>query len=97
MPAVDAVIGNVPFADLKLEYQGQRHSLHDFFILKSLDALKPGGVMAVVTSHYGSVANYRKQESLDSQVIDFPVHDFRILPRKGNFATEPIKVHRRRP
>jgi len=37
----------------------------------------------------GSVANYRKQESLDSQVIDFPIHDFRILPRKGNFATEP--------
>ena len=36
----------------------------------------------------GSVANYRKQESLDSQVIDFPIHDFRILPRKGNFATE---------
>jgi peptide/nickel transport system substrate-binding protein len=26
---------------------------------------------------------------LDSQVIDFPTHDFRILPRKGNFATEP--------
>jgi 2-furoyl-CoA dehydrogenase large subunit len=37
----------------------------------------------------GSVANYRKQESLDSQAIDFPIHDFRILPRKGNFATEP--------
>jgi predicted ATPase len=27
---------------------------------------------------------------LDSQVLDFPTHDFRILPRKGNFATEPI-------
>jgi len=37
----------------------------------------------------GSVANYRKQESLDSQVLAFPIHDFRILPRKGNFATEP--------
>jgi hypothetical protein len=37
----------------------------------------------------GSVANYRKQESLVSQVLDFPIHDFRILPRKGNFATEP--------
>src|SRR5262249_8391777 len=38
----------------------------------------------------GSVANYRKQESWDSQVLDFPIHDFRIVPRKGNFATEPI-------
>src|SRR5215813_11070876 len=37
----------------------------------------------------GSVANYRKQESWDSQVLDFPIHDFRIVPRKGNFATEP--------
>jgi hypothetical protein len=36
----------------------------------------------------GSVANYRKQESLASQVIDFPIHGFLILPRKGNFATE---------
>jgi LysE type translocator len=43
---------------------------------------------------WGSVANYRKQESLDSQVIDFPIHDLRILPRKGNFATEPkIVLH----
>jgi hypothetical protein len=35
-------------------------------------------------------SDYRKQESLDSQVIDSPIHDFRILPRKGNFATEPL-------
>src|SRR2546427_5965039 len=49
---IDAVIGNVPFADLKLEYAGTRLSLHDFFLAKSLDALKPGGVLALVTSHY---------------------------------------------
>jgi SAM-dependent methyltransferase len=49
---IDAVIGNVPFADLKLEYAGARLSLHDFFLAKSLDALKAGGVLALVTSHY---------------------------------------------
>src|SRR5882672_7711018 len=49
---IDAVIGNVPFADIKLEYAGTRLSLHDFFLAKSLDALKPGGVLALVTSHY---------------------------------------------
>lgn len=49
---IDAVIGNVPFADLKLDYQGQKLSLHDFFFAKSIDALKPGGVLALVTSHY---------------------------------------------
>ena len=49
---LDAVIGNVPFADVKLDYRGQKLSLHDFFIAKSLDALKPGGVLALVTSHF---------------------------------------------
>ncbi len=46
---IDAVIGNVPFADLKLDYHGQKLSLHDYFFAKSVDALKPGGVLALVT------------------------------------------------
>jgi N12 class adenine-specific DNA methylase len=49
---IDAVIGNVPFADLKLDYHGQKLSLHDYFFAKSVDALKPGGVLALVTSHF---------------------------------------------
>jgi N12 class adenine-specific DNA methylase len=49
---IDAVIGNVPFADVKIEYRGQKHSLHDFFFAKSIDSLKPGGVLALVTSHF---------------------------------------------
>ncbi|QEL14812.1 DEAD/DEAH box helicase family protein [Limnoglobus roseus] len=52
LPLLDAVIGNVPFADVKLDFKGQKLALHDFFIAKSLDALKPGGVLAVVTSHF---------------------------------------------
>ena len=49
---IDAVIGNVPFADVRLEHRGLRLSLHDFFFAKSIDALKPGGVLALVTSHF---------------------------------------------
>ncbi len=49
---IDAVVGNVPFADLRLDYQGQKLALHDYFLAKSVDALKPGGVMAMVTSHF---------------------------------------------
>jgi SAM-dependent methyltransferase len=49
---IDAVIGNVPFADLRLDYHGMRLALHDFFLATSLEALKPGGVLALVTSHY---------------------------------------------
>jgi N12 class adenine-specific DNA methylase/SAM-dependent methyltransferase len=51
LPAIDAVIGNVPFADVKLDHQGQKFSLHDYFFAKSVDSLKPGGVLALVTSH----------------------------------------------
>ncbi|HVX09894.1 MAG TPA: DEAD/DEAH box helicase family protein [Pirellulales bacterium] len=49
---IDAVIGNVPFADVKLDYHGKKLPLHDFFFAKSLDNLKPGGIMALVTSHF---------------------------------------------
>ena len=49
---IDAVIGNVPFADVKYEHGGQRFSLHDFFFAKSIDALKVGGALGLVTSHY---------------------------------------------
>jgi hypothetical protein len=49
---IDAVIGNVPFADLKLDYHGHKLSLHDYFFAKSIDALKPGGVLALVTTHF---------------------------------------------
>ena len=30
----------------------QRYSLHDYFFVKSLDAVKPGGILALVTTHY---------------------------------------------
>src|SRR6202020_1457971 len=50
--SIDAAIGNVPFADVKLDYRGQKLSLHDYFFAKSTDALKPGGVVALVTTHY---------------------------------------------
>jgi N12 class adenine-specific DNA methylase len=49
---IDAAIGNVPFADLKLDYHGQKLSLHDFFFAKSVDALRPAGVLALVTTHF---------------------------------------------
>lgn len=50
--SLDGVIGNVPFANIKLDHKGQRFSLHDYFFAKSLDALKPGGTLALVTSHF---------------------------------------------
>ncbi len=68
LPQLDAVIGNVPFADVKLDFQGQRLSLHDYFIAKSVDSLKPGGVLAVVTSRFTmDKQNAATREALASQ------------------------------
>jgi hypothetical protein len=47
--------------------------------------------------HDSSVANYRKQESLSSQTIDFPKPVFRILPPKLDFATEPAEARHEGP
>ena len=52
LPPLDAVIGNVPFADVKYDWQGQRYALHDYCLVKSLAALKLGGVLACVTSRF---------------------------------------------
>src|SRR5262245_48281022 len=41
----------------------------------------------------GSVANYRKQESLVSQVIDFSTHDFHVWPQKRKFVTELLQQY----
>ncbi|MFO0901204.1 MAG: DEAD/DEAH box helicase family protein [Pirellulales bacterium] len=49
---LDAVVGNVPFADVKLDYRGQKLALHDYFFAKSVGALRPGGVLALVTTHF---------------------------------------------
>ncbi|MFO0888323.1 MAG: DEAD/DEAH box helicase family protein [Isosphaeraceae bacterium] len=50
--SLDAVLGNPPFAEVRLEWRGTKMPLHDYFIVKSLDALKPGGILVVVTSHF---------------------------------------------
>ena len=51
----DLVIGNVPFSSAKLHdrrYNAAGHSMHNHFIIKSLTFLKPGGLLAVLTSRY---------------------------------------------
>ena len=51
----DAAVGNVPFADVQLhdpEHNAGRHSLHNHFIIKSLGLTRPGGLVAVLSSHY---------------------------------------------
>lgn len=49
----DAVIGNVPFGEYKLndrEYNKNNFLIHDYFFAKSIDKVRNGGVIAFITS-----------------------------------------------
>ena len=49
----DGVVGNVAFGDFKVvdkKYDKHNFLIHDYFFAKSLDKLRPGGVMALITS-----------------------------------------------
>jgi type I restriction-modification system DNA methylase subunit len=54
----DVTIGNIPFGNYPVfdpAYRSQpalTRTIHDYFLAKSLDKLRPGGVMALITSHY---------------------------------------------
>ena len=96
---IDAVIGNVPFADVKLDYRGQQLSLHDFFFAKSIDALKPGGVLALVTSHFtldkqnAAVREYLAEKADFLGAIRLPSDAFK---REGTSVVTDIVFLRKR-
>ena len=49
----DAAVGNVPFGDFKVvdkRYDKHRWLIHDYFFGKALDKVRPGGVIAFITS-----------------------------------------------
>lgn len=51
----DLAVGNVPFGEYKVAdraYDRLGFSIHDYFLTKMIDQLRPGGIMAVVTSRY---------------------------------------------
>ena len=97
--SIDAVIGNVPFADVKLEHRGLRLSLHDFFFAKSIDALKPGGVLALVTSHFtldkqnAAIREYLAERADFLGAIRLPSDAFK---REGTSVVTDIVFLRRR-
>lgn len=51
----DAAIGNVPFGDFKVSdkrYDKLKYSIHDYYFAKTLDKVRPGGVIAFITSSF---------------------------------------------
>ena len=50
----DVAVGNVPFGDFKVndkEYDRNNFLIHDYFFAKSIDKVRPGGVIAFITSN----------------------------------------------
>ncbi len=90
----DGVVGNVPFGDFKVSdkrYDKHKFLIHDYFFAKSLDKLRPGGVMALVTSKGTmdketlAVRKYIAQRSELLGAIRLPNNTF-----KGNAGTEVV-------
>ncbi|MCD8233389.1 MAG: LPD5 domain-containing protein, partial [Cloacibacillus porcorum] len=51
----DVAVGNIPFGQMKvvdLRYEKLNMPIHDYFIAKTLDKVRPGGIVAFVTSRY---------------------------------------------
>ena len=90
----DGVVGNVPFGDFKVldkRYDKHKFLIHDYFFAKSLDKLRPGGVMALVTSkgtmdkENSAVRKYIAQRAELLGAIRLPNNTF-----KGNAGTEVV-------
>lgn len=51
--SIDLAVGNVPFGSYKLadpRYDKQNLLIHDYFFVKTLDKVRPGGIVAFITS-----------------------------------------------
>ena len=51
----DLALGNVPFGDYGVvdkKYDKHKFRIHEYFFAKTLDKIRPGGVVAFVTSHF---------------------------------------------
>ena len=88
----DTVVGNVPFGDFKVvdkRYDKNNFLIHDYFFAKSLDKLRAGGVMCLITSkgtmdkENPSVRKYIAARAELLGAIRLPDNTF-----KGNAGTE---------
>lgn len=89
----DAVVGNVPFGDYAVHDPHTRHSLtrsiHDYFFAKSVEKVRPGGMLALITSRYTmdkqdtTIRSYLAEKADLIAAVRLPNTAF-----KGNAGTE---------
>ena len=82
----DVAVGNVPFGQFKVQdrrYDRLNLSIHEYFFAKTLDKVRPGGVVAFVTSSYtmdkrtSNVRNYIAQRAELLGAIRLPNDTFK--------------------
>ena len=90
----DAAVGNVPFGNYQVNdkaYNRLGFSIHNYFFAKSLDLVRPGGIVAFVTSRYTmdakdpAVRRYLAQRAELLGAIRLPNNAF-----KANAGTEVV-------
>ncbi|HCJ08621.1 MAG TPA: helicase [Lachnospiraceae bacterium] len=88
----DAVIGNIPFGDYKVfdpKYNKLNFKIHDYFLAKSIDQVRPGGIVAVITTKgtldkkNNSIRKYLAERAELLGAIRLPISTF-----SGNAGTE---------
>lgn len=93
----DVVIGNIPFNSIRVDdprYNRHNFRIHDYFLAKSLDQVRPGGIVAVITSKYtmdkanSKVRRYLAQRAELLGAIRLPNNAFKQVA--GTEATTDI-------
>ena len=88
----DIVIGNVPFGDYKIfdpKYNKLNFKVHDYFVAKAIDQVRPGGIVAVITTkgtldkQNPNVRKYLAERAELIGAVRLPVNTF-----QGNAGTE---------
>lgn len=99
----DVTIGNVPFGDFKVvdkKYDKYNFLIHDYFFAKSLDKLKPNGVMAFITSK-GTMdkknSSFRRYMSQRADLIGaIRLHNHTFSSLAGTEVTSDILFFKKR-
>lgn len=99
----DVVVGNVPFHNIKVSdrrYDRYNFKIHDYFLAKSLDKLRSGGILAVITTKFTmdkenqSVRKYIAQRAELIGAIRLPENAFKQVA--GTEATTDILFLKKR-
>lgn len=99
----DVVVGNVPFHNIKVSdrrYDRYNFKIHDYFLAKSLDKVRSGGILAVITTKFTmdkenqSVRKYIAQRAELIGAIRLPENAFKQVA--GTEATTDILFLKKR-